>query len=52
MITGQTIYFDDPLLYEHYSDVDEFGDDIVEMRAEVGLITRNVKYQGDPGTTE
>lgn len=48
------ITFSEPLLYKHYAGVQYFGannEDFIEMRAEVGLLTRNVKYQGDPETS-
>ncbi len=41
------ITFDGPLLYKHFAKVQCYGenqDDCIEMRAEVGLLTRNVKY--------
>ena len=28
-----------------------FGTESIDMRAEVGLLTRNVKFRGDPETT-
>lgn len=28
-----------------------YGDDFIDMRAEVGLLTRNVKFRGDPETS-
>lgn len=46
-ISGTTVSFAEPLLYEHYADVDYYGDndeDFIELRAEVGLLTRNVKF--------
>ena len=51
--TGMIITLTEALLYEHYSNVDTFGTegDEIELRAEVGLLTRNVKYQGDPQTS-
>jgi hypothetical protein len=46
--TTPIITFDGPLLTEHFSKVLTYGtDDTIEMRAEVGLLTRNVKFQGD-----
>jgi hypothetical protein len=45
------------LVYKHYAAIDSYGTpgyptgDFIEIRAEVGLLTRNVKYQGDPGTS-
>jgi len=43
-ISGNTLSFDEPLLYKHFSDVETYGSHTIEMRAEVGLLTRNVKY--------
>lgn len=41
------------LMYKHYAEKVTFGStDFIEMRAEVGLLTRNVKYQGDPETSQ
>jgi hypothetical protein len=45
--SSTTITFDDPLDHLHYAGVQTFGSKTVEMRAEVGCITRNVKIQGD-----
>lgn len=39
------------LVYQHYAGVYTQGTDSIEMRAEVGLLTRTVKYQGDPETS-
>jgi hypothetical protein len=50
--TNPVITFTEPLLHKHYAGIQTFGvDDTIEMRAEVGLLTRNVKYQGDPETS-
>ena len=49
--TYPIITFTEPLVYKHYAGVQYFGDDFISMRAEVGLLTRNVKYQGDPETS-
>ena len=49
--TTPVITFDEPLQFKHYGGIQYFGDDFIEMRAEVGLLTRNVKYQGDPETS-
>lgn len=40
-----------PLLFKHFSGIQYFDDDFIEMRAEVGLLTRNVLYRGDPETS-
>jgi len=47
------ITFTQPLEFKHYSGKQTFGagtanEDFIEMRAEVGLLTRNVQYRGDP----
>ena len=49
--TNPVITFTEPLLHKHYAGEPEFGGEKIEMRAEVGLLTRNVKYQGDPETS-
>jgi hypothetical protein len=46
--SNPVIKFDGPLLTKHYAGVQNFGAESIEMRAEVGLLTRNVKFQGDP----
>lgn len=45
------ITFTKPLLYKHYAGIQTFKSDTIEMRAEVGLLTRNVIYRGDPETS-
>ena len=45
--TNPVITFSEPLVFKHYAGIQYYGDDFIEMRAEVGLLTRNVKYQGD-----
>jgi hypothetical protein len=54
--TNPVITFDKPLLFKHYAGIQYFGTssprDFIEMRAEVGLLTRNVKYQGEPESSE
>ena len=45
------ITIDQPLSYKHYAGIQRFGakgEDWIEARAEVGLLTRNVLYRGDP----
>lgn len=42
--TNPVITFTEPLLYQHYAGVQTYGSDSIEMRAEVGLLTRNVKF--------
>ena len=46
-INGRTIHLSARLEWEHYADIDWFGDpptDSIEMRAEVGLLTRNIIF--------
>jgi hypothetical protein len=47
------ITLDAPLEFKHFSGIQRFSrpDDFIEMRAEVGLLTRNVVYRGDPETS-
>jgi len=48
-IVGRTITLDSALLYEHYanSSPEVYGECSINLKAEVGLLTRNVKIQGD-----
>jgi hypothetical protein len=47
------VTFEEALLYKHFAGVEKVGTkgDSIEMRAEVGLLTRNIKYRGDPLTS-
>jgi len=36
---------------KHYAGIQWFDDQFIEMRAEVGLLTRNILFQGDPETS-
>lgn len=42
-----TITVTKPFSFRHYSDVEIYGETEFPMRAEVGLLTRNIKVQGD-----
>jgi len=50
-INGNTIFFDQPLNHEHFGELQSFSNDrktwTVDTRAEVGLLTRNIRIQGD-----
>jgi hypothetical protein len=37
--------------YKHFAKTEWYGDEWIDMRAEVGLLTRNVKFRGDPETS-
>lgn len=45
------ITLDKKLQFKHYAGVETYGSETLEMRAEVGLLTRNVVYRGDPETS-
>jgi uncharacterized protein Veg len=48
------LYLDAPLEFKHFASTEKFGTDpkdFIEMRAEVGLLSRNVKFRGDPETS-
>lgn len=48
--TFPVITLDSPLTYAHFGEIEEVGcdepDDWIDMRAEVGLLSRNIKFQG------
>jgi hypothetical protein len=43
--------FSDPLEYKHFAKIEEYGGEEIDMRAEIGLLTRNIKFRGDPETS-
>lgn len=45
------ILLDRPLSHKHFAATQQYGADTIDMRAEVGLLTRNILFQGDPETT-
>ena len=50
----KTLTLDQPLTYKHFAQTQYFGEndiDFIDMRAEVGLLTRNVAFRGDPETS-
>ena len=46
-ISGKTITVDSPFSHKHFAGIETYGSDQLEMRAEVGLLTRNIKMMGD-----
>jgi hypothetical protein len=48
--TKKILTLDLPLVHKHFAETQYFGDDgdFIDMRAEVGLLTRNVVYRGNP----
>ena len=49
---GSHITLNDTLAYEHVSKIAEYGTFIVPLRAEVGLLTRNILIKGDIETKQ
>jgi hypothetical protein len=45
------VTLDQALEYKHFAQTQTYGSDTIDMRAEVGLLTRNVVYRGDPETS-
>lgn len=46
-VSGRVVTVTRAFKYQHYSGVEDYGSDKLEMRAEVGLLTRNIKMMGD-----
>ena len=46
------VTLDAALDFKHFAMIQWYGNDFIDMRAEVGLLTRNIKYRGDPETSE
>lgn len=51
-VDGNTISFDEPLDYMHYSNRKEFGGEVLDQRAEVLNLDRNIVIQGDKQSGE
>lgn len=47
MNSKSVIEFSPPVKYKHYSAVETYGTHNIPMRAEVGVLTRNIIIQGD-----
>ena len=56
VVDKPVITLDKPLEYEHIGAIETYGskypEDWIETRGEVGLLSRNVKFRGDPETSE
>ena len=50
-INNPVLTLDSQLLYTHFAKTENYGGVDFEIRAEVGLLTRNVVYIGDPETS-
>ncbi len=51
-IAGRTIYFTPALKFEHFGELQEYDGKILDERAEVGMLTRNIKIQGAEDSVE
>lgn len=49
---AKTLTLNKALEHAHYSETETYGGRAFPMRCEVGLLTRNVKYQGDALTPD
>jgi len=49
--TKPIISFAEPLIHKHFAAIETYGSQKIDMRTEVGLLTRNVVYRGDPETS-
>jgi len=49
--TKKILTLDKPFKYKHYAATETYGDETIDMRAEVGLLSRNVVFRGDPETS-
>lgn len=38
------IWFDEPLEYMHYSEIEDYGISTFPMKCEVGLLSRNIVF--------
>jgi len=51
-INNPVLTLDSPLLFTHFAKTENYGGVDFDIRAEVGLLTRNVVYRGDPETSK
>jgi hypothetical protein len=50
--SGYKVFFTEPLLYTHRSEWVTIAGRTVDLRSEIGLLTRNVKIQGDADVSD
>jgi G8 domain len=50
-VSGNQITLDKPLLYRHYGELQTFEAKVLDARAEVGLLSRNIVIAGDAAST-
>ncbi len=46
--TGTVLTFSPPLVYQHYAADEQYGGVTFPMRAEVGVLSRNIYIRGNP----
>jgi len=51
-IDNPVLQLDKPLEFKHFAATETYGEKQISIRAEVGLLSRNLKYKGDDATTE
>lgn len=51
-IAGRTIYFTPATKHEHFGELQEYEGKILDERAEVGMLTRNIQVQGGHDSVE
>lgn len=49
---GLTLELDSKLEYKHYAGEPTYGEESISMRAEVGLLSRNIKFRGEAESTQ
>jgi hypothetical protein len=47
----KTLTLDAPFEFKHFAEIQWFGDEFIDTRAEIGLLSRNVVFRGDPETS-
>jgi cell migration-inducing and hyaluronan-binding protein len=50
--TKPVLTLDRPLEFRHFADTETYGDVEIDMRAEVGLLSRQIVFRGDPETSK
>ncbi len=51
-VDGRRLSFAEPLAYEHWGELQTYGDKVLDARAEVALLSRNIRFEGDPASAE
>ena len=51
-VVGNTVYFEDPLKFDHWGEIQNIGGHVVDQRAEVACLTRNIVIQGDAASAQ